>query len=197
MYVPGEPRLLLGSGIKDWTRQLSEAGLPRLAAPMLRFVVSGFRRRGHWFDLDNLAEPVLPFITPPTGLERLWAIMEVGAQPGVDVSQAAPPPPPVEARSWHVQEPPRRSTRTSTPHVEGQYLGPVGSGVGCELLLGPEVGGIKLGLESTIKATIDGLWPVLGGNPGAPDDHRVRELRVRQGDIQGVRVTLWLLAGPG
>jgi hypothetical protein len=46
------------------------------------------------------------------------------------------------------------------------------------------LGGIATG---PVKTLIDGMWPILGGRPGAPDDGRITALVVRKGirDLNG------------
>jgi hypothetical protein len=49
----------------------------------------------------------------------------------------------------------------------------------------------------TAKVLIDGMWPVLGGKPGAPHDRRVAALIMRKGIADLGGGTLALMFHPG
>jgi hypothetical protein len=168
-----------------------------LRNPRLRFVVSSWRRGGHWFDLDNLVDPVLAVVGAPVAERRsVWATVETGEQPGVAISERPPPPTPPHATKVHVAAPPRRSVRTADRLVELIHVAQLGSDEPCgyTLTLGTDTGGLIFGFDGPIKPTVDALWPLLGGTSHAPADHRVRELRVLvDPSATGISATLWLL----
>lgn len=120
-------------------------------------MVSGWRRGGQLFDLDNLVDPVLAVVgAPGAQLGSVWATV-VGTEPGLFIDEDAPPGPPTAATRIVVGDVPRRSVRTgavlrrpaSVPSLPGD--GPVG----CELRLGVTAGPVRLGFEGPVKPTID------------------------------------------
>lgn len=162
----------------------------------LQFIVSSWLRGGNTFDLDNLIHPVIAAMgSPEQAQTSVWATIEVGDVPGVDIGERVPPPSPPGSVRFHLADPPRRSVRSNEILAElgdAQILGE-DEPVGCSLVLGADVSGIVFGFEGVIKPTIDSLWPVLGGAAHSPSDHRIRDLRVRTDpSIRGLDVALWL-----
>jgi hypothetical protein len=195
-FVSGEPALLLSRSEREWRDAVSGCGLVELTTPRLRFVVSSWRRYGNRFDLDNLVDPVLGVVGADRSLLRsVWATVEVGPVPGVEIGEAAVPPAPAPAVRVHLASAPRRSVRSVERLVELEGHEPVGvdAPCGCSITLGPETDGIVFGFEGPVKPTIDALWPLLGGAAHAPADHRIQDLRVCVDDTVGVEVAVWEL----
>jgi len=197
VFVAGEPALLLTRGESDWRQLVRDCGVVGLERPRLRFLVSAWRRRGHRFDLDNLVDPVLAVVAAPAPQRRsLWATVELGTQPGVEISELEPPAVPAEATTVHLANAPQRSVRTLERLVELVEHAPIATDepCGCALTLGRDTRGLVFGFEGPIKPTIDALWPLLGGTPHAPEDHRIHDLRVTaDATVTGVSVALWPL----
>lgn len=198
-FVDGEPALLLSRSEREWREAVRGCGLAELHTPRLRFVVSSWRRYGNRFDLDNLVDPVLGVVgARPSELQSVWATVEVGAVPGVEIQEAPAPPAPASAVTVHLATAPRRSVRTADRLAEFVGHHPVGDDdpCGCSIVLGPDTAGIVFGFEGPVKPTIDALWPLLGGAAHAPADHRIQDLRVRMnGAALGVEVAVWPLEG--
>ena len=197
IFIAGEPALLLTRGEAAWRDLVRTCGLSALRRPRLRFIVSSRRRGGHRFDLDNLVDPVLGVVgAPPIDRGSVWATVEIGHEPGVAISEEAPPPAPADATAVHLASPPQRSIRRIERLAELVDHAPIGADdpCGCALTLGRDTRGLVFGFEGPIKATIDALWPILGGAEHAPADHRIQDLRVTvDPSATGVSVALWLL----
>jgi len=154
---------------------------------------------GHRFDLDNLAKPVLGRIAP--NARSLWAEMTIDSVLGVFVAEREPTAPAhLDVRAY-VPRPPKRSSRPSAvlPELDGQsVLGEPDQPVGLWLSFDSDLVRVgALGLEGSVKTVIDNLWPLLGGKPHDPADHRIRDLRIVRGADpaeSGVTVGLWLLS---
>lgn len=196
-FVHGEPALLLSRGEAVWQDNVRGCGVGNLVDIRLRFIVSSWRRGGNLFDLDNLVDPVLSVVGAPEARRRsVWAAVEVGDEPGVEISATPPPPAPQGATTVHLRAAPRRSMRTAERLAELVDHAPIGidEPCGCSLTLGSDTPGLVFGFEGPIKPTIDALWPLLGGAAHSPDDHRIRDLRVRNDpSATGVIVALWSL----
>ncbi|MBX3003127.1 MAG: hypothetical protein KF828_04155 [Anaerolineales bacterium] len=182
MFVEGEPQTLLSAGEKRWRAILANRGIQPWPDLRLRFVVGAWKRRGHFFDLDNLVSPVLDAIgSKLSERESIWATVELGDKPGVEITNGSPPPSPIGGLRVVLKNPPLRSIRTSKPLlelVEANLFGEPSQPCGCEIRIGMNASGIAFGFEGPIKPTIDALWPLLGGTFKSPADHRVRDLRL-------------------
>lgn len=193
VFVKGRPALLLTSGEKAWITTVNGAGVNGLSAPRLRFVVDSWLRGGNRFDLDNLVDLVLKVIGAQR-LTSLWARVELGDEPGVEISYGPPPPDPSDATCVHIRAVPSRSDKANPPFAElDSVTALVGDeAIGCRIVLGGDTAGIVFGFYGPIKPTIDGLWPALGGTAGRPADHRIRDLRIETDEeITGAQVSLW------
>lgn len=196
-FVHGEPGLVLSRGEAAWRDSVRGCGVVDLVDIRLRLVVSSWRRGGNVFDLDNLVDPVIPIVAAPEAQWRsVWAVVEVGGQPGVEISARPPPPVPPSATTVHLRAAPRRSVRTTERLAELVDHAPIGvdEACGCSLTLGVDTPGLVFGFEGPIKPTIDAMWPLLGGAAHSPADHPIRDLRVRTNpSATGVIVALWPL----
>jgi hypothetical protein len=195
-FVPGEPAVFLGKGEREWKAAVQSTGVGTIRHPHLDFVVSSFKRRGHYFDIENLAKPVLDVVG--AGAEMLWVTMREGQQPGVEICDERPPLASGVVFSTYVAAPPTRSIRQAPPP---------------ELLAAPALGtdeplGLELrfdsaacrvwdcGFEGPIKALIDACGSMLGTYYQGARDYRIRELRVRRGTrvgAHGVHMGFWFL----
>jgi hypothetical protein len=195
VFVAGEPALLLSRGEPAWRDAVRACGLQDLRSPRFRFVVASWRRGGNRFDLDNLVDPVLAAVgAHPSDRTSLWATVEVGGEPGVDITEEPPPPASNPAVTVRLTNGPRRSVRTTEMLAELADQSPLGldEPCGCSLTLGHDTAGVVFGFDGPIKPTIDALWPILGGAAHAPADHRIRDLRVSRDLSQtGVLVSVW------
>jgi len=200
-FVRGEPALLLSRGEAVWRDNVRGCGVGNLVDIRLRFVVSSWRRGGNLFDLDNLVDPVLSVVGAREAQRRsVWASVEVGDEPGVEISARPPPPAPPTATTVHLRAAPRRSVRTVERLAELVDHAPIGidEACGCSLTLGSDTPGLGFGFERADQAhDRDALWPLLGGAAHSPADHRIRDLRVRTDPSgTGVVVALWSLVDP-
>lgn len=196
VFVGGEPALLLTGRERTWREAVRASGVKALVRPRLQFIVSGWRRGGNHFDIDNLVDPVLGAVgAPASRLQSVWATVSVGPEPGVAIDEADVPPLPRDAVTITVRELPRRSVRTAMmlPQLEGLSLLFADEPLGCWVRLGTTAGPITFGFEGPIKPTIDSLWPVLGGGPHRPHDHRIRDLRVSLTSGAASEISLWAL----
>jgi len=183
----------------EWVESVASAVGREWVHPHLRFSVSGWKRRGHRFDIDNLAKPVLARIAPHA--RSVWVEVAVESLPGVLVGEqepAAPAHPDVEA---YLPRLPKGSSRPSAvlPELEGRtVLGNPDQRVGLWLSFDSDLVRVgNLGLDGPVKSVIDNLWPLLGGAPHDPADHRIRELRIIRGANpadKGVAAALWLFS---
>jgi len=155
-------------------------------------------RAYQWFDLDNLAKPVLDVVSPDP--ESVWVTVTVGDAEGVRINDEAPPPLDTSIFDIGIGDPPRRSVRAAPVLGElrtASVLEPVTQPLGLELFF--DSASVRIGrfdFEGPIKPLIDALAPILGRGRQGPADHRVRELRIRRGaqpERHGVRVRAWLL----
>jgi hypothetical protein len=156
------------------------------------------------FDLDNLLDPVFSVVINSRGwfggrrVNLRWAAARktVATSTGLHLAVLEDPP-----RLWaqsgaevglddvyQGQLPIAAAIEDYTAWVQSHMLRRLPDGpVGIRLDFTGE--GVNLGDVATGKAKvlIDGLWPVLGGRPGAPDDGRVAALLLRKGvaDLRG------------
>lgn len=199
MMIEGEPVLFMGRGEADWKERIKSASgaLARPPAPFgarLRFFVGNWKRRGHHFDLDNLVKPALDALAIPD-LAWIDATMELSPRPGLEISLETSLPeglPPI--RIWF-----ESSVRGSFKHTDahlalaGAPALPGGGSVQVVLQAHEERDPISdFGFEGFVKPTIDQLWPVLGGEPGKPHDHRIRRIVVCRSDARPSGVSLGL-----
>ena len=127
----------------------------------------------------------------------MWVTVEQGTERGVWLSEAEPPPPPTTAYMVAIANPPTASVRRVDPPpelAEAEVLGTVPLAVSIEYG-DPEARLANYGFDGPVKPLIDSLWPVLGGGPGQPDDHRIRHLETLRGTVEGARVWDWPLPG--
>lgn len=195
VFVAGEPALLLSRDELAWREAVREAVAAKVFGGLTcvrRLVV---RRGGNRFELDNLVDPVLTAVgARPSDHTSLWATVDAGSEPGVEIAEQRPLSPPGSAVAVKLESAPQRSVRTTERLAELVEHAPLvgDEPCGCFLTLGRDTAGVVFGFEGPIKPTIDALWPHLGGAAHSPADHRIRDLRVSRDESQtGALVALW------
>jgi hypothetical protein len=202
--VNGLPATFATAGEKPSKAQLKQ----QIPSPSLdgrekgittRFVLPTLAPRGYPLDIDNLCEPLFSVLVnragwfggTRSGIPWWRASKEVGVLPGCDITVSRDSEP---------------SDLELGPLLEATYKGPLPRGGresevadwACSLLdsrepfpatcalacfLGFGSSRTNIGAISTgpVKSFIDCLYPILGGVPGAPNDHRIDELTVSKG----------------
>lgn len=195
--VAGEPVLFMGRGEAEWKQQIRERIVEVPVNPHIRFVVSSHKRRGHHFDLDNLAKPVLDVLGKEA--DSVWATVEEGQMPGVEISEQVPRGSPEGCLSIRIEEPPSRSVKRLEPLAELAEAVAYGSQEPLGLAIefdSPTVNIADFGFEGPIKSLVDALEQLLGSYGQGGADYRIRDLRIRCGqrtDGEGVTLSLWML----
>lgn len=199
-WILGEPVLFMGRGEKEW--QQSIAGAIDVAAhrhPRFLFRVGAFRRRGHYFDLDNLVKPAIDKVVGP--IESVWASILEAEEPGLEISDERAPSPPDDALRLRVEDPPLSSIKRDAPAPEVVAVGPLGvdEPVGIDLAFDGDALISDFGFTGPIKPSLDMLGPLLGTHGQGAADYRIRELRVRKDcrpGSSGIEISAWLLEIP-
>lgn len=196
-FVPGEPVLSGGRGQDSWQTEIRTRLRHGLVDPALTFVVSGLRRRGHPFDLDNLVHPVLMVLDEP--IDCVSARIHVGEQPGLLIEDSKPGPVPSHSvHTLYLETHSEKSDRTRPPIAE-MADDPVcdeHEGIGLSLEFDRTDIPIRKGWFGPTEAVIDDLVPWLGRYTSRQliADHRIRDLRITRGlnpARRGVRISLW------
>jgi hypothetical protein len=200
--VEGDPASFATRGEVPWKERL-EAALGEVAFDptgtvlSLDFVVSARPGYPMGADLDNLCEPVIAVVAGRLGwfggrrfdIRGLWARKRVGTPTGCEVSvfpdwaQAPLGNVPVLLDATWTGELPRSGRDLVFAQWVGRELRALPS-PGSRVAVRVEFAGrLNIADMSTgrLKNVIDGLWPILGGTPGAPDDSRVAILAATQG----------------
>lgn len=197
LCLSGEPAVFMGSNVKNWEHQIrvSVAGLKPPDEPFgvhMRFRVGNFKRGGHFFDLDNLVKPVFDCLAMP---EARWveATMELSPSPGLEICLTTCPPENLPALSVWFEQSVRGSRRPTGTHpaLAGARSFEGAGAVQAVLVAHESVDSITdFGFEGFVKPTLDQLWPLLGGEPSKPHDHRIRRLVVMRSDGRPSGVSL-------
>lgn len=217
--VLGKAAVWLGSGYDDWKVKLTEA-LPALGeqdhrSVVLDFRVTEFERRGHKFDVDNLACVVFQATFGPRRSKgrralRWWratmsrypfpsllATLSSEEHPSFEVPGATPifdeeiPRPfPSDSRDGDngMAEFVRSKMRGRLPQEEDRFA--------LRLRFGPDQEDITNVEEIPIKPLVDCLYPAFGGEPGYGKDWKLFLVQVERGEpslSSRCRVTLWHL----
>jgi hypothetical protein len=196
-FIEGEPVLSGGAGQEEWQSEIRRRAPRRVAHPKLTFVVSGLKRRGQYFDLDNLVHPVLMVFDDP--IDEVSARLYVGDRPGLLVENAiSDPPRDGYLRSMYV-----------VPHSDGSVRDRPGiteilddpvydehEGIGVSLVFDRRDVPIRRGWFGPTEAVIDDLAPWLGRYTKRQliADHRIRDLRLSRGRNpggEGVHIAIW------
>ncbi len=203
-WVPGEPATFATSGERAWRDHLMRKTPTRAAGVSDRGVILEYEctsssRRGQPFDIDNLCDPVFSILVNSKGWfgghrpNILWwrAARHLSTRPGCHITvfstkaqeiDVAPEtvqldavfqgPLPADAKdpvlsSW-LKSIGVKSTRVSDPRFGVRI---------CFHETRVNLGDIATG---PVKHVLDCLYPVLGGNPGSPEDWRVELLQVEK-----------------
>lgn len=199
VFIEGEPVLSGGRGQDDWLEAI-RSGIARLSLPVRRprlsFVVSGLRRRGHPFDLDNLVHGPLLVLDEP--VDSVSARLYVGDRPGLLVEDRAPRPPTSVLRSIYVESHSERShrTRVGIPEIADDSVFDECDGIGLSIEFDRQDIPIRKGWFGLTEAVVDDLSPWLGRytSRGLIADHRIRDMRFTRGidpTRRGARITIW------
>jgi len=194
-HIRGEPATFLTSAEAAWNDRL-RAGLAGFGIRPgegihVRFEVSAWTRRGHHFDLDNLAKPVFDSMGRPQ-VYFVDVATKIGPEPGVRVrvDQEFPAAPTVVG-FWM-----RRllvgSQRNEEIHSSLRGIAPLDPNgpLRVHLLVHEPVLLTDFGFSGFIKPTLDRFWPVIGGQPHSPKDHRFRHLVAQYSDARGTGVSV-------
>lgn len=215
--IHGVPATFATRREKEWKAQLL-ADAPQASGPgserglTLRFVLPTEAPNGMPLDVDNLAEPVFAILCGRLswfGCARpqVWwwsATKEVGVNVGCEVVVSSAQSPEAPARSpdfcgIYEGKLPRNARAPELAAWARERRAGSRASVVDRVALCLEFGASQLNIADistgVVKAVIDCLYPVYGGQPGAPEDFRVRHLVVKKG-VEGLspsqlRVTFW------
>lgn len=200
VFVEGEPPTFnypMNPRERAWRAQVLDvvAGWNLGPAQGIRaeFVVSSDKRGGHSFDLDNLAKPVFDAFSGSTP-QFVEVTRRVGHPPGVGIEESSTEPEVPQFQCWVSML--WRGSKRDTIAYPGfaDILVVPAVPVHVHLCFHEPVSLTNFGLdaEAVIKPTIDHLWPVLGGTPGRPNDHRIIRLAITQGHARSSGVSLYV-----
>ncbi len=197
IFLDGEPVLSGGKGQESWQDQIRARVDPKMTVPTLTFVVSGLKRRGQVFDLDNLVHPVLMAFDDP--VNGVHARLLVGSRPGLLIEDGSSYPLNEELlRSLYVPAHSRTSARDRPGIVEiaDDPVFDEHEGLGISLRFDSDKIPIREGWFGPTEAVIDDLTPWFGVYTRREmiADHRIRDLRILRGvnpDADGVDVAVW------
>lgn len=178
--VSGEPPSFLTAPERAWKARIKEA-IPQFQLPpehgiRLLFVVTSWRRRGQFFDLDNIVKPVLDAISRPVA-SFVDAEVHLGQEARVEISIPTSPSRQVLPIVW-LSDLPRASIRRPDAHPALQVVSSFGTDGFLRVHLHVHEPDLITNFDFTgfVKPTIDRLWPLLGGTARAPGDHRIKHL---------------------
>ena len=197
VFISGEPVLSGGRGQDEWQEAIRQRVHPRIQSPRLTFVVSGLKRRGHPFDLDNLVHPVLMTFEEP--IDRVSARLYVGTPAGLLIEDRPldelPGPCP---RSIYLESHSRESAhgRSGIPEIALHEVLTDHEGLGLHLAFDSRDIPIRHGWFGPTEAVVDDLAPWFGTYTSRQliADHRIRDLRIERGlnpSQEGVAVSVW------
>jgi hypothetical protein len=157
---------------------------------VLRFVVTSWKRRGHPFDLDNLAKPVLDALGRPNA-HFVEATIQLGTDPGVSIGTASNPSV-LLPTLVHFRDLPRGSLRR--PDVHPALLGAERfdgiSPLRVHLDVHEQDAPTDFDFTGFVKPTLDRLWPVIGGTSRQPYDHLIRHIIVTRSTARSSGVSV-------
>jgi hypothetical protein len=113
VFVQGEPPSFLTPRENPWKEHVRAALGRQLRNPRLQVVVSSWKRGYQYFDLDNIAKPVLDVIG--IDADSVWVCMNVGEAPGVTISEARP----TERRQSYKRNSHRAATNALNQKADG------------------------------------------------------------------------------
>lgn len=182
--IEGEPSSFLTRSEAEWKRRLSQGLAGFQVRPEeglhVQFLVSSWRRGGNLFDLDNLAKPLFDVLGGPE-VQYVDLKVSLGGPPGVFIEVGQNLPISVPTNCWM-----SRLIIGSVKHLHADPAlrnvrpFPGDTPLRVQLAVHEPVSIADFGFTGFIKPTLDRLWPVVGGAPGRPHDHRIRHLIVRR-----------------
>jgi hypothetical protein len=199
IFVPGEPptyHIPRSQAEIEWQAAIREACPVSLSHPHLQFVVSSWLRRGNYFDLENLSEPVLDVIGKHA--TTVWASVSLSSSVGVYISEEIPPTQPSLVPEIYIATPPATSVRTTLlPQLMDREMIGVDEWLGISLAFDSSTVSVgDFSLSGPVKTLPDHLGPLLGTYYRGARDYRIRELRITTGhrnNTSGVTIGLWFL----
>lgn len=197
VFIEGEPVLSGGRRQEDWLAAIRAGiGTAPVQRPRLTFVVSGLRRRGHPFDLDNLVHAPLFNLEEP--VDSVSARLYVGDRPGL-LFEAGPLAHHrrccARSTSSHIPGGSHR-TRSGIPEIADDPVLDEHEGIGLSIEFDRPDIPIRKGWFGPTEAVVDDLTPWLGRytSRGLVADHRIRDLRFVRGvdpTRRGARISVW------
>lgn len=211
-WVPGRPTPFAGGeNERRWKAEIAKRvpPAPSVSAGGLRaeFILTGDQEGARAADLDNLLDPVLSIVINKLGwcggrrpnLPWIAAAKSYRTPTGASIAignrEAAWPPGGtgrVLLDDIYDREPPRSATEPEfADWVRERMAGRVEERAAVRLQFGPQRVNLGDYAYPPVKPLLDGLWPVLGGSPKAPEDWRIRELFLQKGvslDQEGVGI---------
>ncbi len=200
--MAGEPATFFTRSEVSWKARLAEKLGGFRVRPncgiKLEFIVSAWKRRGHHFDLDNLAKPVFDVLEKPQ-VEFVDIFVKQGADPGVWIQVSDEWPPVLRAGSFWLRRLLVGSQKHEGVHHSLRSLPPLAGDfpLCVRLLFYEPVLLTDFGFEGSVKPTLDRLWPIIGGTSSRPGDYRIRHLSAQYSDqrMTGVGVAIEELEG--
>ena len=197
VFVEGEPVLSGGAGQEEWQSGIRSRVSQQVTHPKLTFIVSGLKRRGQYFDLDNLVHPVLMVFDDP--IDEVSARLHVGGRPGLLIENAiSDPPRDGRLRSIYLASHSDGSVRdrAGIPEILDDPVYDEHEGIGVSLVFDSGDVPIRHGWFGPTEAVIDDLAPWLGRytQRRLVADHRIRDLRIARGRNlrgEGVHIAIW------
>lgn len=208
-FIKGEPATFATNSVKIWKLILAFAiplcqGVNKYSCITLRFTLSSPTRNGHSFDLDNLVEPVFSVLTGEKGYfsgkrtNLLWwyAKKNIGTPAGVEIELSGDSPLiRIKGTEIFKDEYDGELPKSSTSEALSSWLISQGfrerthERYGIHLIFTER---INIGEIATgaVKATIDCLWPIIGGKPRTPEDWRIEELMVETKVYNSLTITI-------
>ncbi len=202
----------VSDGAGQFERQIEVLAAVPIPPPAiaLHFREAGYKRRGHFFDMESLGYVVLAAwrhnlaargvfnedLYRPTSIWLTMTKMDDRGE-GVEIAHEPPvsPAPATVAVDLLIANPPTQSARGRIiPELIGRTELSESPWLGLELAFGPEVDIGEFGFYGPIKPLIDAMSPLLGRDSGGgPADHRLHDLRIRSDGAPdgGVRVRFW------
>ena len=200
-FVAGHPATFATAGEKPW-RLLLEQRTPRPSMDgrevgmTMRLILPSLAPQGQHLDTDNLCEPVFSVIVNRVGWFR-------GGRPNITWWQASKAEGSPTGCEIVVTSDGIPSVPADTPIIEGIYTGPLprnakepdvanwargllsaqgvlpaSPGYCCYLGFASSRTNIGDVATGVVKSFVDCLYPILGGSPGSPADHRIAQLTV-------------------
>ena len=209
-FIKGEPATFATKSEENWKQILASAiplcqGVNKYSGITLRFTLSSSTHNSQPFDLDNLVEPVFSVLIGEKGYfsgkrtNLLWwyAKKNIGTPAGVEIELSGGSPL-IRIRGTEIfkGEYNGELPKSATSEALSSWLISQGfrerrhERYGIHLIF-PErinIGEIATG---AVKATIDCLWPIIGGKPRAPEDWRIEELMVEKAYFSILKIKIY------